>query len=98
VNGRRLEGVAEVKLSHNDRIIFGIRQVYVFRWKQRESESSFPDDQMRPITYEFALRERLEYQPPGQDTITETPQAVKVEASGQRPQQQHQPTPSAPVP
>jgi len=47
-----------VKLKCNDRIIFGTSSVYIFKHMAKAEESGDPTDDP-PITFEFAMNERL---------------------------------------
>lgn len=48
----------EVKLTANDRIIFGNATAFLFRNQDRASGAAVQDTKENPITYEFAMSEK----------------------------------------
>lgn len=44
----------------NDRIVFGVSTVFLFRHQQREDDAKVKDTAEEPITFEFAMKEKLD--------------------------------------
>ena len=58
INGEKLVNMKPVTLKPNDRIIFGTGSCFLFRNQARDNESG-PRTDDPPITYEFALEEKM---------------------------------------
>lgn len=48
-----------VTLRPNDRIIFGIGSPFIFRNDDNLKDASRPDNKIYPVTYEFAMSEKM---------------------------------------
>jgi len=59
VNGVKLTNMDPHPLMPNDRIIFGVGSVFLFRHQDRDSKVSLIDSPENPITYEFAMAEKM---------------------------------------
>jgi len=60
VNGQKLTSTVPKPLMSNDRIIFGVSSVFLFRHQDMDSKASIVDSPENPITYEFAMKEKLD--------------------------------------
>lgn len=59
VNGMPLTSMEPVRLRPNDRIIFGTGSAFIFRNDDNLKDASRPDNKIFPVTYEFAMEEKL---------------------------------------
>lgn len=60
INGEPLKGTKSVTLKPNDRIIFGMGSCFLFREQDKAKNAKIQDTPENPITYEFAMKEKLE--------------------------------------
>ena len=51
-----------VVLKPNDRVIFGTGTVLLYRCQSRDAEVELTDDPANPITYEFAMKEKRQFE------------------------------------
>ena len=51
-----------VVLKPNDRVIFGTGTVLLYRCQSRDAEVELTDDPTNPITYEFAIKEKRQFE------------------------------------
>ena len=59
VNGEKITNMDAVTLKPNDRIVFGTGSAFLFRNQLKDSESG-PVTDDPPITYEFAMNEKMQ--------------------------------------
>lgn len=58
INGVKLTSMKEIKLTANDRIIFGNSTAFLFRNQDKAAGAAIQDTKEAPITYEFAMSEK----------------------------------------
>jgi hypothetical protein len=57
-NGVKLESMDPVRLTPNDRVVFGTSSVFLFRNRDKETpDQKVKDTPENPVTYEFAMQE-----------------------------------------
>jgi len=62
INGKTIESMEGVILKPNDRICIGPSAVFLFKNKEKEDDSSMPDPDDDPISFDFASEEVINYQ------------------------------------
>jgi len=60
VNGLRLKNDKPVTLKANDRVIFGVGSVFLFRNEDNAAGSEVQDTKENPVSYEFAMQEKID--------------------------------------
>lgn len=60
INGEKMTKNKDVTLSANDRIIFGSGSVFLFRNEDKASGVKVQDTKENPVTYEFAMQEKID--------------------------------------
>jgi hypothetical protein len=61
INGEKLKNDKPVTLKANDRIIFGVGSVFLFRNEDSAAQSEVQDTKENPVTYEFAMQEKIDH-------------------------------------
>jgi len=60
VNGKPLKDMKGVMLKPNDRIIIGTGSCFLFRNQDKADQAEIQDTPEKPITHEFAMKEKME--------------------------------------
>ena len=68
-----------VVLKPNDRVIFGTGTVLLYRCQSRDAEVELTDDPANPITYEFAMKEKRQFEEAEEESRKEE-EKIRMEA------------------
>jgi len=71
INGVKVKDSNQIKLRHNDRIIFGTSACFLFLHREKAANQSMSDNP--PISFESAMEERLQKASDEMPTVTLLP-------------------------